>query len=387
MINDPTNKITSSLKNRVSKETLSESIYESGEMQYKLLAEHVPDVIWTMNMDFQFTYISPSVTNMRGFSHEEALHQTLAEALTPASFQVMMRVLDEELAIERKQNNNRKRSRVLNLDQKCHDGSTIHTETTITFIRDSENKAVGIVGVARDVTQRIRLDDQRKQSDLLSSLGKMTAGIAHEINNPLGSILLYSELMLQHDLPISVKKDLKVIHDEASRAARKISDLLTCSVKGSKKAKKLDIHQVLKKVLNTRLNTEAMHNINLSIRLIEGPLFVYGDSSQLSQVFMNVLFNAVETLEEASGGNIFVETSLDNDWVTVSVSDDGKGIPNEYLRQIFYPFFSTKDMGEHSGLGLSTCHGIVTSHGGLIRAEINEMGGTTIIIQLPQPTN
>ena len=381
MINDPTN-----LENHIVKEFLSKNISESDEMQYKLLAEHLPDVIWTMDMDFQFTYISRSVTNMRGFSPEEALHQTLAETLTPASYQIMMNFLEQELAIERTQTKNHKHSRTLNLDQKCLGGSIVHTETKITIIRDSENNAVGILGVTRDVTQKIRIDDQRNQSALLSSLGKMTAGIAHEINNPLGSILLYSELMLQHDLPALIKKDLKVIHDEASRAARTMSDLLTSSVRGSKEVKKIDIHQVLKKVLNTRLNTETMSDINVSMQLNEGPLFIYGDSSQLSQVFMDVLSNSKEALEE-TGGNIYIETSLDDDWVRVSISDDGTGIPDEHLRQIFYPFFSTKDMGEHSGLSLSTCHGIVTSHGGLIHAENNEMGGATIVIRLPQSIN
>jgi signal transduction histidine kinase len=299
----------------------------------------------------------------------------------------MMRVLDEELENERTQNKDHKRSQTLNLDQTCLDGSIIHTETNITFIRDSENNAVGILCVTRDITQRIRMNDQLKQSDLLSSLGKMTAGIAHEINNPLGSILLYSELMMQHDLPAFVKKDLRVIHDEASRAARKMSDLLTYSVRGSRKVNKLDLHQVLKKVMNTRLCAETACNINASIRLTEEPLLIYGDKSQLSKVFMNIIFNSEEVLEATRGGNIYIETSLDNEWVTVSISDDGTGIPEEYLSQVFYPFFTTKDTGEHPGLGLSTCYGIVTSHGGLIYAENNEMGGTTIVVQLPQSAN
>jgi PAS domain S-box-containing protein len=391
MIDDLTNNKTTSPTESNPQEEMSESLwesvektYKSSETRYKLLAENVTDVIWTMDLDFQYTYISPSVTNMRGFSPEDAAKQTLAETLTPSSFQVMMKVLDEELAIESTKDVDLRRSRTLDLDQKCLDGSIIHTETKITFLRDYENSAVGILGVTRDITERIRMEDQLKQSELLASLGKMTAGIAHEVNNPLGSILLYSELMMKSEIPVEVKKDLKVIHDEARRAARVMSDLLTYSLGGSNKVQKIDLHQVLRKVLDMRLYTQTVRNIDVSINLIDGPLYIYGDKSQLYQVFMNILLNAEETLDATSGGNIYVETVSDDDWARVCISDDGTGIPEENLSQVFYPFFTTKDIGEGTGLGLSTCYGIVTSHGGLIHAENNQMGGATIVVELPK---
>jgi PAS domain S-box-containing protein len=211
-------------------ESLWESVektYRSSETRYKLLAENVTDVIWTMDLDFRYTYLSPSVSSMRGFPLEDAVKQTLSETLTPSSYQLMMQVLEEELAIEEKKNKDLKRSRTLDLDQICRDGSIINTEIKITFLRDAENSVVGILGVTRDITERTRMEDQLKQSELLASLGKMTAGIVHEVNNPLGSILLYSELMMKSKIPAETKKDLKVIHDEARRAARVMSDLLT----------------------------------------------------------------------------------------------------------------------------------------------------------------
>ena len=391
MIDDLINKNTTSSTDRNSEDEMSESLwesvektYKSSETRYKLLAENVTDVIWTMDLDFKYTYISPSVTNMRGFSPEDAVKQTLAETLTPSSFQVMMKVLDEELAIESSKGIDLKRSRTLDLDQRCIDGSIIHTETKITFLRDYENSAIGILGVTRDITERIRMEDQLKQSELLASLGKMTAGIAHEVNNPLGSILLYSELMMKSAIPVEVKKDLKVIHDEARRAARVMTDLLTYSLGGSNKVHKIDLHQVLRKVLDMRLYTQTVRNIDVSINLIDGPLYIYGDESQLSQVFMNILLNAEEILDETSCGNIYIETGSDDDWARVFISDDGTGIPEENLSQVFYPFFTTKDIGEGTGLGLSTCYGIVTSHGGLIHAENNHMGGATIVVELPK---
>ena len=391
MIDDMTNKEPGFSAAYNPEEDLSESLwdsvektYKSSETRYKLLAENVTDVIWTMDLNFQYTYISPSVSNMRGFLPEDAVKQTLTETLTPSSYQTMMKVLNEELAIERKKVNDLKRSRTLDLDQICLDGSIIHTETKITFLRDAENSAEGILGVTRDITERIRMEDRLKQSELLASLGKMTAGIAHEVNNPLGAILLYSELMMKSEIPVEVKKDLKVIHDEARRAARVMSDLLTYSLGRSNNIHRIDLHHVLRKVLDMRLYTQTVRNIDASVSLVDGPLYIYGDKSQLSQVFMNIMLNAEEALDETSGGNIFIETASDDEWARVSISDDGTGIPEENLSQVFYPFYTTKDVGEGTGLGLSTCYGIVTSHGGFIHAENNHMGGATIVVELPK---
>jgi PAS domain S-box-containing protein len=391
MIDDLTNKEPGFSAEYNPEEDLSESLwdsvektYKSSETRYKLLAENVTDVIWTMDLNFQYTYISPSVSIMRGFSPEDAAKQTLAETLTPSSYQIMMKVLNEELTIERKKAKDLKRSRTLNLDQIRLDGSIINTETKITFLRDTENSATGILGVTRDITERIRMEDRLKQSELLASLGKMTAGIAHEVNNPLGAILLYSELMMKSEIPVEVKKDLKVIHDEARRAARVMSDLLTYSLGRSNKVHRINLHQVLKKVLHMRLYTQTVRNIDVSISLVDGPLYIYGDKSQLSQVFMNIMLNAEEALDETSGGYIFIETDSDDEWTRVSISDNGTGIPEENLSQVFYPFYTTKDIGEGTGLGLSTCYGIVTSHGGFIHAENNHMGGATIVVELPK---
>jgi signal transduction histidine kinase len=227
------------------------------------------------------------------------------------------------------------------------------------------------------------MEEQLKQSELLASLGKMTAGIAHEVNNPLGSILLYSELMMKSDIPPEAKKDLKVIHNEARRAAKVMSDLLTYSLGTSNNVERIELHQVLNKVLDMRLYAETVRNINVSVDLLDRPVYVYGDKSQLSQVFMNIMLNAEEALEDADGGNVTITTRVSDGWLSIAIADEGPGIPEEKLSQIFYPFYTTKQVGAGTGLGLSTCYGIVTSHGGLIHAENNSNGGATIIVELP----
>ncbi|HEY32391.1 MAG TPA: PAS domain S-box protein [Dehalococcoidia bacterium] len=235
----------------------------------------------------------------------------------------------------------------------------------------------------QDVTELRKTQDQLQHSQLLASLGEMTAGIAHEVNNPLGSVLLYSELLMAGETPRPIKRDLKVIHDEAKRAARIMTDLLTYSRRMGSQGRRLDLHKVLKKVIEMRRYAETVRNISVSIDLWDEPLYVNGNSSQLVQLLMNLMLNAEEALEDLNGGNILITTRTNGEWARISVADDGPGIPQENLQQIFYPFFTTKPVGKGTGLGLSTCYGIVTAHKGLIRAENNDMGGATFIVELP----
>jgi signal transduction histidine kinase len=235
----------------------------------------------------------------------------------------------------------------------------------------------------QDITERKQAEAQLQRSQLLASLGEMTAGIAHEVNNPLSSVLLYSEMLMAGDVPSQIKKDLKVVHDEAKRAARVMTDLLTYGRRVELRMRRFNLHGILKKVLDMRRYEERVQNITVATNLLDGPLYVKGDSAQLTQVFMNIMLNAEEALRESNGGNIVVATQIDGEWARVSVADDGTGIPEENLDRVFRPFFTTKQVGKGTGLGLSICYGIVTSHGGMIHAENNEMGGATFTVELP----
>ncbi len=354
------------------------------ENRYRLLADNISDVIWTMDMNLRFTYVSPSIFNMRGYSAKEAESQSLEEILTPSSYSSMMKVLVEEFAIENMESKDLTRSRTLILEIRRRDGSRIWTETRITFIRDASDRAIGLMGVTRDILERKRMEEQLRQSQLLASLGEMTAGIAHEVNNPLGIILLHSELLNAGNLPDPVKKDLKVIHDEARRAARIMSDLLIYSRGIRTRVRPIDLHRILARVIEMRGYTERVQDINVTTDLQSGPLRVKGNSSQLTQVFMNLMLNAEEALRKSPGDRIInITTRIDVSWAQVSIADNGIGIPENKLNHVFHPFYTTKKIGEGTGLGLSTCYGIISSHGGLIHAENNETGGATLTVELP----
>ena len=256
-------------------------------------------------------------------------------------------------------------------------------EFNSTAIRDRAGQVTGVLLSGKDVTELRRTRELLQHSQLLASLGEMTAGIAHEVNNPLGSILLYSELMATADVPPEIKKDLKVIHEEARRATQVMTDLLTYSRREKSSVRRLDLHRILRKMLDMRRYTERIRNISATTSFQEGPLHVRGDAPQLMQLFMNLMLNAEEALREAGGGHITISTCKEGDWARVSVSDNGIGIPPEDLGHVFYPFFTTRWMANGTGLGLSTCYGIATDHNGLIHAENNSTGGATFTVELP----
>ena len=324
----------------------------------------------------ELLYANRAILDMCGYDSVEELRETpLSKLYTPESYRQHL---------ERKEEKRR--------------GESVPSEYEVSITRkDGEVRHLALFreeviwdGEAQfqvlyqDVTELRKAQEQLRHSQLLASLGEMTAGIAHEVNNPLGSILLYSELLMAGDIPRPLKRDLKVIHGEAKRAARIMTDLLTYSRRMGSQGRRMDLHKVLKKVIDMRRYTEMVRNIDITVDLHDEPLYVVGNSSQLTQLLMNLILNAEEALEETNGRNIAITTRIDEEWAKISIADSGPGIPQENLQQIFYPFFTTKPTGKGTGLGLSTCYGIVTAHKGLIRAERNEMGGATFIVELPR---
>ncbi len=237
--------------------------------------------------------------------------------------------------------------------------------------------------ICRDVTERILLERQSRELQVLASLGGMTAGIAHEVNNPLAAILLYSEMIDPATLPPAAKKDLRVIRGEAKRASGIVKDLLAYSHGTAPESRKTDISKTLVKVLDMRRYQQRVRNVDLTVEMAKAPIRIIGKAAQLTQLFMNLVVNAEEALEESDDKRIAVIAEVDGDKVKISIADSGTGIPEELMTQVFAPFFTTKPIGKGTGLGLSACHGIAAAHGGWIRAENNDMGGATFVVEFP----
>jgi PAS domain S-box-containing protein len=333
------------------------------------------DGMCVIDREFNVIRVNDAYASLSGAGKQRVLgrkcYESMGNQLCHTPRCPLTRIIDGEDYIESEVENERS------------DGTKLTCILTATPLLGPDGELTGIIKSLKDTTELRKAREQLQHSQLLASLGEMTAGIAHEVNNPLGSVLLYSELLMTGDISPQTKIDLKIIHDEAKRAARIMTDLLTYSRKVKYQVRRLDLHRILNKLLDMRRYTERVHNITVSTDFAQGPLWVRGDSSQLKQLFMNLMLNAEEAVKESGNGHIQITTLRDTEWVSISVSDNGTGIPPENLRQVFYPFFTTRDVGEGTGLGLSTCYGIVTNHNGLIRAENNETGGATFIVELP----
>jgi signal transduction histidine kinase len=255
---------------------------------------------------------------------------------------------------------------------------------------------VRLEALIRDVSDRKKLDDQTRdlyhqllQAEKLASLGQTISGIAHELNNPLATILTWAERLSHRQADDQTRRGLGVILSEADRSARIVRNLLTFARKRHTTRAMVDVNQVVEETLTLRSYEQRVTNINVIRALAAGLPQVFADPHQLQQVLLNLVINAEQAMLSAHGhGTIVVRTWHDgtNDSVVLEVNDDGPGIPEETRTKIFDPFFTTKEVGKGTGLGLTVAYAIVQEHGGRIWIGSPEGGGAGASFFVALPT-
>jgi len=355
---------------------------EAALLEEKLRAEQYLDIVSEMlvivDVNEKITMINRRGLEILGYKEDELIGQNWFNTVVPRQGREKKRKVFHTMVVGEDTDSGKGEDLLI-----TKHGNRKMLELGNTLVKDPTGQVSGVLISGEDTTEMRKARELLQHSQLLASLGEMTAGIAHEVNNPLGSILLYSELMMATDSPPELKQDLKIIHEEAKRATKVMTDLLAYSRREKSSVRRLDLHKVLGKMLDMRQYTEKIKNITATTCFQDSPLYVKGDASHLLQLFMNLMLNAEESLVEAGGGTITVSTCEEGGWAKVSVSDTGVGIPSENLSHVFYPFFTTKRIKNGTGLGLSTCYSIVTDHNGLIHAENNSEGGATFTVELP----
>lgn len=233
-----------------------------------------------------------------------------------------------------------------------------------------------------------RTQEQLIQSEKLSAIGQLIAGIAHELNNPLTAIMGYAQLLQAgEDLDEGVARDLTKIHGQAQRAARIVQNLLTFARQQQFRREHLDMNDVIERTVELRAYQLRVSNVQVHLRLTSRPLHVLADASQMQQVLLNLINNAHDAIKSyKAGGNITITSRLVEGMVQVRVSDDGPGLAPEARKHLFEPFYTTKEVGKGTGLGLSICFGIVSQHEGRIWAEGEPGEGGTFAFELPAAT-
>jgi PAS domain S-box-containing protein len=340
-----------------------ESLLES-ERRYRLLADNATDVIWTRDMNLRVTYVSPSITSLRGYSVEEVIAQTLEQTMTPASAELATRVFTEELALEQSgQQKDVSRSRTIEVELICKDGSTVWTEVKMGFLRNPDNQPVGILGIIRDITERKRAEDElRKYQEHLEELvqertlrleceirerervedgirrlnmeleqrvNKRTAdlekaldelkrldelkdsflsSVSHELRTPLTSIRSFSEILLHydHENPETKKEFLQIINTESERLTRLINDLLDLSrIQAGGMIwhdAPFSIREVIEDVAKAQHQLREDKSLRLILDISPDLPMVFADRDRIQQVLTNLLGNAIKFSRE--GGEI-----------------------------------------------------------------------------------
>ena len=243
----------------------------------------------------------------------------------------------------------------------------------------------------RDVSERKKLDDETRdlyhqllQAEKMAALGQTISGVAHELNNPLATILSWAERLSQKStLDDSVRHGLETIFSESERAARIVRNLLTFARKRQTTRAMVDVNQVVRETLALRSYEQRVSNITVVEALAAGLPKVFADGHQLQQVLLNLIINAEQAMLSTHGRGVLVVRTwhdADQESVVLEINDDGPGIPDEVQPKIFDPFFTTKDVGKGTGLGLTVAYAIVQEHGGRIRLE-SQPGGRRIVLR------
>jgi signal transduction histidine kinase/CheY-like chemotaxis protein len=250
-----------------------------------------------------------------------------------------------------------------------------------------------VEALMRDVSERKKLDDQSRdlyqqllQAEKMAALGQTISGVAHELNNPLATILSWAERLAEKSLDDTSRRGIDVILGESERAARIVRNLLTFARKRQSTRSMIDVNDVVRETLALRAYEQRVTNIEVVTALTPGVPHVFADAHQIQQVLLNLVINAEQAMLSVNGrGSLGVRTwhDAERDSVVLEVSDDGPGVPAEAQGKIFDPFFTTKEVGKGTGLGLTVAYAIVQEHGGRIRVSSREQGGAAFVVELP----
>jgi PAS domain S-box-containing protein len=379
----------------------AEAAVRDSERRYRLLAENISDVIWIRDMNLRPVYISPSVARLRGYTVEEAMTQSLAETLTPASVALAVKALGHAVAADGRGEADPELSLTLDLETLCKDGSTVWTETTMTFMRDQDGRADGIIGVSRNIAERRRAaealrqtEHQLRQVQKMDAVGRLAGGIAHDFNNLLTVILGRTDLLRRRVEGDRARRDLELITATAGRAGSLTRQLLAFSRNQLLQPKVMDLNTVVPRMADMLRRLIGEH-IRLVTVLQPNLGAVRADPTQIEQVIVNLVVNARDAMP--GGGVLTIETAdarVDDiteahelspgPLVSLVVRDTGCGMDASVQAHLFEPFFTTKEPGKGTGLGLATVYGIVKQHDGAIFAESAPGQGATFRIYLPR---
>jgi signal transduction histidine kinase len=275
----------------------------------------------------------------------------------------------------------------LELRVRRSDGSMGHFSVSLSPMRDEQNAVNSVVVVMTDITDAALLQAKLAHSEKMATIGRLVSGVAHEVNNPLAAILGFTDLLLENpEVPSSAREDLQIILQETQRTKVIVQDLLSFARQRPVQRELVQVNALLRQTIKLRSYDFASHGVEVTEEFDESLAPALGDAQQLQQVFLNILNNAYDAVQETGQrGKIVIGTARRGDSIEIAVTDNGTGIADP--QRIFDPFYTTKQAGKGTGLGLSICYGIVRAHGGEIQCWNNgATGGSTFVVRIPVAT-
>jgi two-component system cell cycle sensor histidine kinase/response regulator CckA len=394
------------LKQEIEERIRAEKALRTSEQKHRLLSENINDIIWTMDLELNYTYISPVAAKVQGWEPAELEGLTIDQILTPASIEKASQIFAEQMAIGKRTKDFNRHS-IMELEVYRKNGSTIICEVTTSFMLDENGQPTGILGVTRDISERRRAEEEKadlerqlERSKKMESLGVLAGGVAHDLNNVLSGIVSYPDLLLM-DLPEGspLRAPIETIKESGQKAATIVQDLLTLARRGVSASEVLDLNRLIEAQQGSAEYQKLLTyypDIRIAFELADDLPNIKGSSVHLNKTFMNLISNAAEA--QPNGGEIIVitqglymdrairgyDTVKAGEYVRLRVKDRGEGISKTDLNHIFEPFYTKKKMGRSgTGLGLAVVWGTVQDHGGYIDVHSKPGEGTVFDLYFP----
>ncbi|HTQ61646.1 MAG TPA: PAS domain S-box protein [Candidatus Solibacter sp.] len=314
-----------------------------------------------------------------GYREDELIGHRLVDWVEPSDRN------DFEAALETTANGQQVEN--LELQVRRSDGTMGHFSISLSPMRDEQSAVNSVVVVMTDITDAVLLQAKLAHSERMATIGRLVSGVAHEVNNPLAAILGFTDLLLENpQVPVSARDDLQIILRETQRTKDIVQDLLSFARQRPVQREAVQVNTVLRQTIKLRSYDFASHGVEVTEQFDETLAPALGDAQQLQQVFLNILNNAYDAVQETGRrGHISIRTERGGNSAQVVVTDNGTGIADP--QHIFDPFYTTKQPGKGTGLGLSICYGIVRAHGGEIQCWNNaDSGGSTFVVRIPIAT-
>jgi len=371
-------KWSTSLKQEVAVRTTE---LKKSEQKYRSLIENAEDIIFTIDREGKLLSINRYGAKLLGRSEDQIIGHNIAEIFSWPTAEMLLQTIREVYDIKR----GRQVTHLIRVGEK-----DVWLNTNFRRLLDDAGNIYAILGISRNITERKKMEEQGYYTEKLASMGTLAAGVAHEINNPLAIILGFTDMLLDKMPPDSEYHDiLKTIEGQGHKAKKVVDNLLTFARTKEHTETSVDINKNIVEVLTVLGNNLLVRKVAINtLDLGQDLPPVKGDPDELQQVFLNIINNAVYAMK--GGGTLSLSTRLveDGKWIEVRISDTGSGIRKEHRKNIFDPLFTTKKVGDGTGLGLSVSYGIITRHRGTITfetktAEESKEHGTTFIITLP----